>query len=129
MHLDSLLHMHIIILGSSSIPLKLAIQIIEVHFDSSATLEVNLLILAHLPLGIILSRNHVLISLDKFSDHVPQELHLLIALRWHWRSQVSQIVLSLLHFLSDLFHDVWQAVLNMREQNLGELGRQVANTK
>ena len=79
--------------------------------------------------GVILALDGVFVSLDELCDHVPQQLHLLWCAGGHWWTEVSQVVFSLLGLGPDLLHDLRQAVLDVSEQDLGQLSRQVADTE
>lgn len=50
-------------------------------------------------------------------------------LRWHWWSEVLQVIFSLLHLQLDLSCNVWQAMLDVREKDLGQLLGQVVDTQ
>lgn len=71
----------------------------------------------------------VFVSLNELCDHAPQQLHLLWCTRRHWWTEISQVVFGLLGLGPDLLHDLRQVVLDVREQDLGQLGRQVADTQ
>jgi len=129
MHLNCLLDVHIIIVLASWYTIEFGVKVIEILLDFCTTWNFHCS-RAHLwSFWVVSSWNCIFICLNKVSDHIPQQLHLFSILWWHSRSQVSQVILSLLSFLSDFFHDFWQSKFNMSKKNLCQFGGQVADTQ
>ena len=118
MHGDCFLDMNVIVIRSGFVTLKLIIQVVEVHLDFGSTrhFQCSFLVRSHFSVGVISPRNVIFVGLTEFSDHVPQDLCLLSVFARHGWSQVFEVFISFLHLLSDFSHDLWQVVLNVREQ-------------
>ena len=131
MHADGSLDVLVVVLLGGSVALELLVELVEIHLYLGSTGELESFACAHLvgvPLVIVLSGDGVFVGLDEISDHVPEELHLLVVLAGHGCSEVSEIVLAFLLLLSNFLHDIWQTVLDMGEEDSGEFGGQVADS-
>ena len=123
MHLNGLLDVLIIIVRGGSEAIEFRIEVVEVHLDLGTAAELNSgLIATHLSLGVISSRDRVLISCNEISDHAPEKLSLGNVLVWHGWSQVFEVAICIIHLVLDLFHDFWKTMLDVSEQNLCQLG-------
>ena len=67
-------------------------------------------------LSVELTRDLVLVGLNKLCDHSPNHMELLSLGGWHWLTQIFKLKLGLLEFALDLVHNLRQVVSNMSEQ-------------
>ena len=71
--------------------------------------------------GVVLTLNLILVGHTKFSNHVPEQVLLLFIARRHRRAKVVQLGLGLLLLFTNFSDNLWQAVFDMCEQQLGQL--------
>ena len=70
----------------------------------------------------------ILVGRQEFVDHVPEKLILMGSIRWHFRTEISEIILTALNLILDLLSNERKVYLNVSEKNLGELFDQSRNT-
>jgi len=124
--------MHVVIFLSSSIITEFRVQIEKLHFYFSTTRKFHSstsLIWVWISFRVIFTGNSIFVGTNEVSDHTPKKLHFFCWFRWHWWSKISQIIISLLDLVPNFLHDIWQTMLDMCEQNLRQLWRQIENTQ
>jgi len=99
--------MHIVVVRAGSVSIKLLIEIVEAHLNSSTTGQLLFVTSAHYSLGVEATGNHVLVSRNEVIDHVPKQLLLMSFLMWHWWSKVTKIIFCLLTFGFDFHSNFW----------------------
>lgn len=132
MHSDGLLDNHVGVLLSGVKVVVLSIQSVEARLDAGTTGKFGAdgaSVLDTLSSGVVLTLNLVLVSLDELSDHVPEKVHLLSLSLGKRRTQVEEFALGLLQLVSNLLDNFRQVVLDVSEQDLGELGSEHSNTQ
>ena len=120
MHLNGFLNMHIVVLRSSSVTIVLRIKIVITHFQFGTTGHFLFVAGRHLSFGVVSSRNGILVSLNEFSNHVPQHLLFLVGLRWHLWSKILEIIFRLFNFGFNFFDNFWQTMFDMCKKNFGQ---------
>lgn len=124
--------MHIVILLSSSVIIEFRVEVEKLHFYFSTTRKFHsstVLARVLISFWVIFTWNSILVCANKISDHTPKKLHFFSWFRGHRWSEISQIILSLFYLIPNFLHNIRQTVLDMCEQNLRQLRRQIENTK
>ena len=132
MHLDRGLNVFVGVLEGSAVVLHVVVQLVEAALNLGAAGQLLLCFVvtqARVPLRIIAAGDRVLVALDELSNHGPKELHLLLALRGHRLTQLSQLVLDLLRLDPDVLDNHRQVLLDVEEHDLGQLRGEVTDTK
>ena len=126
MHCDCSLDSHVWVFLRRIKVFKFLIQLEELHFDSSTTWECVGLRASHdnLPFRIELTRDLVLVSLDKLVNHGPYHMLLLAFCWWHWLTQILKIWFGFFKLFPYFIDDLWQIMLDMRKQYSWQFGRQ-----
>jgi len=65
--------------------------------------------------SVVLATNLILVSLNEFGNHAPQQVHFVGLLGGHRRTQVSELVLSVSLLILNFLHDGGQVVSNVNE--------------
>jgi len=134
-HRDSPFNSHIRVLLSGIEGFKFCIEAVELHLDLRTSRKLSLcrahtiIVLYDSLFGIELTRDLVLVALDKLCDHSPDHVEFLSFGRRHRHTKVFKLDLGLLELLTNLVHDFRQTMSDVRKQYASHLGGECLTTE